>query len=69
MHKVGCLDAVNETDIIKLFGRKKAVLAIHDPPYNFIAFKERELKEFINWCKTRVENSYKILKPNSALYI
>ncbi len=69
MHKVGCLDAVDEVDIKNLFGRKRAVLAIHDPPYNFVAFKERELKEFINWCKSWVENSYKILKPNSSLYI
>ncbi len=69
MHKVGCLDAVNNTDIKKLFERKKALLAIHDPPYNFVAFKERELKEFINWCKTWVKNSYNILKPNSSLYI
>jgi site-specific DNA-methyltransferase (adenine-specific) len=68
-HKVGCLDAADETDIKKLFGRKKAVLAIHDPPYNFVAFKERELEEFIKWCKTWVENSYNILKPNSSLYI
>ena len=68
-HKVGCLDAVNETDIKKIFVRKKAVLAIRDPPYNFVAFKERELKEFINWCKTWVKNSYKFLKPNSSLYI
>jgi site-specific DNA-methyltransferase (adenine-specific) len=68
-HKVGCLDAVDEAKIKKLFGRKKAVLAIHDPPYNFVAFKERELKEFINWCKTWVKNSYKFLKPNSSLYI
>ena len=68
-HKIGCLDAFDENDIKKLFDRKKAVLAIHDPPYNFVAFKERELKEFINWCKTWIENSYKILKPNSSLYI
>jgi DNA modification methylase len=68
-HKVGCLDAFDEKDIKKLFGRKKAALAIHDPPYNFVAFKERELKEFINWCKAWVDNSYKILKPNSSFYI
>jgi DNA modification methylase len=68
-HKVGCLDAFDAADIKKLVGRKKAVLAIHDPPYNFVAFKERDLKEFINWCKTWVENSYNILKPNSSLYI
>ena len=68
-HKVGCLDAIDEANIKKLFGRKKAVLAIHDPPYNFVAFKERELKEFINWCNSWVKNSYKFLKPNSSLYI
>jgi DNA modification methylase len=68
-HKVGCLDAFDESDIKKLFGRKKAVLAIHDPPYNFVAFKERELEDFIKWCKSWVDNSYKILKPNSSFYI
>jgi len=68
-HKVGCLDASDDKDIKRLFEGKKAVLAIHDPPYNFVAFKERELEEFINWCKTWVENSYRILKPSSSLYI
>jgi site-specific DNA-methyltransferase (adenine-specific) len=68
-HKIGCLDANDESDIKKLFERKEAVLAIHDPPYNFVAFKERELNEFINWCKIWIENSYKYLKPNSSLYI
>lgn len=68
-HKVGCLDAVDETDIKNIFGRNKAVLAIHDPPYNFVAFKERELREFISWCKTWIDISYKILRPKSSLYI
>ena len=68
-HKIGCLDACEEKDINKLFGRKKAVLAIQDPPYNFVAFKERELKEFINWCKTWIDNSFKILNQNSSLYV
>jgi len=54
-HKIGCLDACEEKDINKLFESKKAVLAI--------------LEEFINWCKPWIENSYKILKQNSALYI
>jgi len=68
-HKIGCLDAFDRKDIKKLFNKNKAVLAIHDPPYNFVAFKERELKEFINWCKTWTDNSYRILKPDASLYI
>ncbi|GMR25598.1 MAG: hypothetical protein BMS9Abin39_0908 [Ignavibacteria bacterium] len=68
-HKVGCLNAAEESDIKKIFGRKRAVLAIQDPPYNFVAFKKREIKSFIDWCKTWINNSYSILKPDSSLYI
>jgi DNA modification methylase len=68
-YKVGCIDASTESDIIKLFGKEKATLAIHDPPYNFVAFQKRDVKEFIDWCKLWIENTYNILKKNSSLYI
>jgi site-specific DNA-methyltransferase (adenine-specific) len=68
-HKVGCLDAVDKSEINNMFGRREAVLAIHDPPYNFVAFKKRELDNFIEWCRRWIENSYRILKPNASLYI
>ena len=68
-HKVGCLDATKENQIKLLFGRKRAVAAIHDPPYNFVAFKERELDRFIIWCKHWIDNTYQILTPNSSLYV
>lgn len=68
-HKVGCLDAADESQINFLFGRKRAVAAIHDPPYNFVAFKELELESFISWCKKWIDNSYQILTPNSSFYV
>ena len=68
-HKVGCLDASNESEIKNLFGKIRASVAIQDPPYNFVAFKKRELNGFIDWCKCWIENSYKILMPNASLYI
>ncbi len=68
-HKVGCMNAAEKSDIKKFFGRKRAVLAIQDPPYNFVAFKKREINSFIDWCKTWINNSYSILKPDSSLYI
>jgi DNA modification methylase len=68
-HKIGCLDCTHADEVKKLFGGKKAVLAVHDPPYNFVAFKKRELNSFINWCHKWVENTYKVLKQNSSLYI
>ena len=50
-HKVGCLDAGEKSQVNLLFGKKHADAAIHDPPYNFVAFKERELNRFISLCK------------------
>ncbi|MEJ2193799.1 MAG: site-specific DNA-methyltransferase [Ignavibacteriaceae bacterium] len=68
-HKIGCLNAADESQIKLLFGRKRATAAIHDPPYNFVAFKERELDRFIDWCKKWVSNSYQILTSNASLYV
>lgn len=68
-HKVGCLDCTRSNEVKKIFGSKKTVLAVHDPPYNFVAFKKRELNSFINWCHKWVENTFQVLKQNSSLYI
>ena len=68
-HRVGCLDAADESQVKKIFEKRQAVAAIHDPPYNFVAFKERELTGFITWCKKWIDNTYQILKPNASLYI
>lgn len=48
---------------------EKADLAIHDPPYNLVAFQERELDEYIHWCRQWVDNMIAILKPDSSLYV
>jgi site-specific DNA-methyltransferase (adenine-specific) len=69
LHRVGCLDASSESDIKKLLGREKASLAIHDPPYNFVAFQEHNVEKFISWCKVWIENTYESLKENASLYI
>jgi site-specific DNA-methyltransferase (adenine-specific) len=68
-HKVGCLDAVDVDQLKELFGRQKAVLAIHDPPYNFVAFKVQDVQRFISWCRKWIENTSTILKPDASLYI
>ena len=46
-----------------------AKLAIHDPPYNLVAFRERELDEYIDWCRKWVTNTWHALDRDSALYI
>ncbi len=68
-HKIACVDATDESQIKKLMGRKKAALAIYDPPYNFVAFEEKRVKEFIDWCKKWVSITYKILQNNSSFYV
>ncbi len=68
-HKVGCLDAVQLSDVTKLMDGHLAQLAVHDPPYNLVAFEERQLLEYIKWCKKWVNNSWLALGKNSSLYV
>jgi site-specific DNA-methyltransferase (adenine-specific) len=68
-HKVGCLDAASSENITTMMQNEKAVLAIHDPPYNFIAFDELDCSEFISWSRKWIDNSYQVMDENSSLYL
>jgi site-specific DNA-methyltransferase (adenine-specific) len=68
-HRVGCLDAAATDDVALLMGSQKATLAIHDPPYNLVAFDERPLKQFVDWCGKWVHNTERFLSSDSSLYI
>ena len=68
-HKIACLDCSDSGLVKKFKVKKKAVLAVHDPPYNFVAFKETDVKEFIEWSKQWIKNTYDTLSDNSSLYV
>jgi DNA modification methylase len=68
-HKVGCLDAANSHDIALLMEGQKATLAIHDPPYNLVAFEQRSIGEFIAWCRRWVHLTVEWMAPNASLYV
>lgn len=68
-HKVGCLDAANPDDIAKFMGDTKATLAIQDPPYNLVAFKERTVGEFTAWCKQWAQTTLDCLRSDASLYV
>lgn len=68
-HRVGCLDAAQAKDVAKIFNGEKAKLLIHDPPYNLVAFEERTVSEFIEWCRRWIDHSVTWLDDNSGLYI
>jgi site-specific DNA-methyltransferase (adenine-specific) len=68
-HRVGCLDASSLADVRKLCGDERATLAIHDLPYNFIAFEEKRSQEFISWCRVVVNHTSGVLADSSSLYL
>lgn len=68
-HKIGCLDAANKDEIEKLMASEKASLAIHDPPYNLVAFEEMGVESFIAWCREWVDNTNFALSEDSSLYV
>ena len=48
---VGCIGAKEPESVAALMGGRLASLAIHDPPYNLVAFETCSIKEYIAWCK------------------
>ncbi len=68
-HKIACMDSSDSNSIKELMGNEKASLAVHDPPYNFVAFEELELNNFISWSREWIKNSYDSLNENASLYI
>jgi site-specific DNA-methyltransferase (adenine-specific) len=38
-------------------------------PYNFIAFEQRKVDEFINWCRQVVAHTETVLAADSSLYL
>jgi len=75
-HRVGCLDATSEEDILNLMQSNKAVLAIQDPPYNVIVGNSNtknlgkiSLKKYIEFSRKWVENTLKILADDAHLYV
>jgi DNA modification methylase len=68
-HRVGCLDASRWEDVEKLVQEDKAQLALHDPPYNLVAFEQRSIGKFIDWCSCWVTNTDRVLAKDASLYV
>lgn len=68
-HSIACGDACDTNLIKKLFQNEPASLAVHDPPYNLVMFEKQSVDEFTDWCRLWIDNSYKILADDAALYI
>ena len=68
-HKIGCFDATDKIILENLIGNDKASLAIQDPPYNFVAFEEKDINNFIEWCRKWVSITKNCLADDSSFYI
>lgn len=75
-HRIGCLDAENQKDILKLMGDEKSVLAIQDPPYNVTVGNNNtsslgkvSVGQYIDWCKKWVKNAIMALQKDAHFYI
>ena len=68
-HRVACLDAASKNDMNLLMNGRLASLAVQDPPYNIVAFEEKELREFIAWCRLWVDLTEVALDQSSSLYV
>jgi len=52
-----------------MVGDFQPVLAIQDPPYNHVAFEQRGVKEYVEWSRRWVRNTYCSLSANAAFYV
>ena len=68
-HRVGCLDVADPVLISRLMRDEQAALAIHDPPYNAVAFEVKYVSEFVEWCRKWISLTYDVLSADSSLYI
>ncbi len=68
-HRVGCLDATNPAEAKTLLDGETAALAIHDPPYNLVAFDRRGIGEYVSWCEKWIASTAASLKNDASLYV
>lgn len=68
-HRIGCKDAADPEQMSDLVADAKPTLAIHDPPYNLVAFDLRSIDEFIEWCRKWVRNTTEVTASDASLYV
>lgn len=69
LHRIGCLDATDVDTVKELVGTTKPTLAIHDPPYNLIAFSVQDIGSYIEWCSRWVKLTHAVIAEDASLYV
>jgi site-specific DNA-methyltransferase (adenine-specific) len=68
-HQVACLDATDVNAVEALVGDARPTLALQDPPYNLVAFDEREIDDYVDWSRRWVRAAHRVLAPDASLYV
>ncbi|WP_145101524.1 DNA-methyltransferase [Rosistilla carotiformis] len=68
-HRIACRDATDTDAVTDLVGNALPTLAIHDPPYNLVAFELRTVGEFVAWCRKWIGNTTEVLASDASLYV
>lgn len=68
-HKIGCFDSSQKENVLEIIKGEVPTLAVHDPPYNMIAFQKENPNVFVDWCKGWIKSTYEVLAENSSLYV
>jgi len=68
-HRVACIDASDGEQVGRLVDASRPVLAIHDPPYNLVAFQVHRVEEYIDWCRQWVRITHDVMHSNASLYV
>src|SRR5262245_12798269 len=68
-HRVACIDSSDPSQVRSLVSGRGSTLAVHDPPYNQVAFDSRELDEYIAWCRRWIAITTDYLVADASLYV
>ncbi len=68
-HRIACKDAADSEQIQELVADARPTLAIHDPPYNLVAFDLRSIAKFVEWCRKWVRNTTEVIASDASLYV
>jgi len=63
------MDATNRSHVTNLMNESRATLAIHDPPYNLVAFEARDVADYVAWCEKWIRNTRDSLSEDASLYV
>jgi len=69
LHRIGCLDATDAGMVKELVGPAKPTLAIHDPPYNLIAFAVQDIGSYLDWCSQWIKLTHAVTADSASLYV